>query len=160
MSFQKLEKKHQRAGTSAVDYPALIINSGRSNSMLNRVFVEQLGLKKKDPVKLDILYDEAKDRFAISVNDDGDWETVVTKARQINLWLGSFWVYHNIYLKGHRGENGPVQKKRGARFVCPLKYSKKLDLWIFKIPDEYRLNGPEKKVSKKSSKKKKIIKEK
>jgi hypothetical protein len=132
MAFVKLDKVPRNSFGGAVDFPALILNTGKSNSAINNHAVRKMGFKKGEPVCFDILTDdEDKTKFAISVNPEGMWKTKVTKARQIALWLGSFFWNNEIYLRGYFRD----AKKIGERIVCPL--TKDGDVWTFSIPAEY-----------------------
>ena len=148
MGFQLLEKvKTSGFRSSGVDYPAIVINTGRSNSAINSVFVRQLGLKPGDSLKFDLMHDPEKKRFAIRVGREGaTWEKLVTKSCLVDLWLGPFLVGHKIWLKGQvaRKPKGETKTRiTGERIICKLKQStKNPDMWIFSIPEEFYADGP------------------
>jgi hypothetical protein len=122
--------------------PVFILKTGRNNSVLNRAFVSSIGKKAFDIVKFDLYLDRDAKKVAVKICDDGAWERKVTKSNQIQIWFNSFMEKNGLRFKGDK-----------ARYSCPLKYSEKLDMWIFSIPDEAISIGDEKKVVLKKVKK-------
>ena len=161
MAFQIMEKPRRNVAT-AVDYPAIIINTGKTNSLITNACVKHLGLKAKDAVAFDIMQDDKNPRkFAIKFYDEGSWSTRVTKAGQVTAWLGSFFVNKEIYLVGHKAKG---EKGTGEKFICELEYNKKADIWVFELEKKWYVK--KKKVSTstedkpKKKKKKKSLKSK
>jgi len=134
MAFVKMKKLNNRSFTSALDYPAILIKTGRSNSAINSVFVRTIKKRAGDTVGLDIYHDPDTGKFGIQLNDEGDWQKKVSKSSQIQLWLGQFFKNNGVHLKGADDYKTDKNNKTGESAACALEYNKKEDMWIFELP--------------------------
>jgi len=139
MGFVKLSAPTSFRGEITSE-PVFILKTGRNNSVLNRGFIAMIEKKTFDIVKFDLYLDKDANKVGIKITDDGAWERKVTKSNQIQIWFNSFMERNGLRFKG---EN--------ARYVCPIKYNEKLNMYIFQIPAE-AIAGPN------DEKKRKVIK--
>ncbi len=138
MAFIKINRSRK-----SLNVPALHIN--KNMSFLNKPFCFELGLKKEgDSTKFDIMYDQEKDLFAISIHEEGESTMKVNRSLQLQIYLKSIF--------------RSVGKELVENCIVPVEYKKKLDLWLFAIPED-KVKKPKKdkldKIKKKKKKRKK-----
>lgn len=165
--------KHERRGgfRSAVDYPAVKIATGRSNTTINAAAMKNVNIedkktketrpvKKGDRVKFAV-YQHPKNplKFAISFwDEDSDWNTKVTKSGQLSFWFGPFLQDKGVELKGAHDTKPNGKRGPGERFL--LKLEEEDGMFVFEIPEDKLATEKDKKATKKKSKKKKSKKKK
>lgn len=135
MSFVKLDPPSRTGFRSAVDYPAVILNTGAKNSSINASLIREIGKAPKDVIGIDIFIDfDAKPlKVGLKFRDDGDgaFEKKVSKSGQLQIWLSSYLMKNGLVL-AHAGD-----KKNSKRIICKCLHEEDLDLWVFEIPDEF-----------------------
>lgn len=142
MAFKKVSAPSGTFRSEGCVDPAFILKTGRNNSVLNRAFVTKLGFKAFDIVKFDTFIDNDDPqniKIGIKVDEDGEWAKKVTKSLQIQIWFSSFLERNGIKLKND-------EKNKSLKTICKLKYSEKLKMWIFTIPNEMISDGTEQKA--------------
>jgi len=145
MAFEQL---HSQSGTQRLTIPALTI--GKSMVTMNMAFCEAVGMKIVDDKRgLDLLYDTETNTFAIRIHKKlkkdgtpkGDKIITYNKSHQVQVYLKSMF------------------KQRGydvdKTIQIVVERDKKLKMWLFQIPEEFKnTEGKKVKVLKNKAKKK------